>query len=155
MRISLPSAYICLPALFPPLPNPQVSCTADDRLSSLSPVCTDVKSHPLDINLLLIAYEGGVALFNLGTRQTERSWEFVVPPGAPGGGNDTQETLFMERRAPVTCLAWRPDGLVFAAGMEDGTIGFASLEDEMPIMIRTLERADVVCLLLSPSPECA
>lgn len=74
----------------------------------------------------------------------------------------------MERRAPVTCLSFRPDGtssfilffprlqkkqftyplprtgLVFAAGMEDGTIGFASLEDEMPIMIRTLERADVV-----------
>ncbi|GAA5909875.1 hypothetical protein JCM6882_002039 [Rhodosporidiobolus microsporus] len=107
------------------------------------PVCTDLKTHPLDLNLLLIAYEGGVALFNLATRQTERNWEFVLPPGAPGGGNDVGEAVFMERRSPVTCLAWRPDGLVFAAGHEDGSISVASAEDEMPIMIRTLERADV------------
>ncbi|GAA6001980.1 hypothetical protein JCM10207_003022 [Rhodosporidiobolus poonsookiae] len=107
------------------------------------PVCTDVKTHPLNLNLLLIAYEGGVALYNLASRQVERNWEFVVPPGAPGGGNDTQDELFMERRSPVTCLAWRPDGLLFAAGHEDGTISFASTEDEMPLMIRTLERADV------------
>ncbi|GAA5828420.1 hypothetical protein JCM11251_006237 [Rhodosporidiobolus azoricus] len=107
------------------------------------PVCTDLKTHPLDLNLLLIAYEGGVALYNLATKQTERNWEFVLPPGAPGGGNDVGEQVFMERRSPVTCLAWRPDGLVFAAGHEDGSISFASAEDEMPIMIRTLERADV------------
>ncbi|GAA5943126.1 hypothetical protein JCM10213_006219 [Rhodosporidiobolus nylandii] len=107
------------------------------------PVCTSLSTHPLDLNLLLIAYEGGVALWNLATRQVERNWEFVLPPGAPGGGTYTQEELFMERRSAVTCVAWRPDGLVFAAGHEDGTISFASAEDEMPIMIRTLERADV------------
>ncbi|GAA5906729.1 hypothetical protein JCM8208_006372 [Rhodotorula glutinis] len=107
------------------------------------PVCTDVKHHPLDLNLVLIAYEGGIALWNLATRTVERTYEFVVPPGAPGGGNDSGENLFAERRSPVTCLAWRPDGLVFAAGHEDGTISFASSEDEMPVMIRTLERADV------------
>ncbi|GAA6002391.1 uncharacterized protein JCM10292_006635 [Rhodotorula paludigena] len=107
------------------------------------PVCTDVKSHPLDINLVAVAYEGGVSLWNLATKQCERNWEFVLPPGAPGGGNDTEESLFMERRPPVTCLAWRPDGLLFAAGHEDGTLSFSSAEDEMPIMIRTLERVDV------------
>ncbi|GAA5918972.1 hypothetical protein JCM1841_002666 [Sporobolomyces salmonicolor] len=107
------------------------------------PVCTDVKTHPLDLNLLLIAYEGGVSMWNLATRQCERNWEFVVPPGAPGGGNDSEATLFQERRPPVTCLAWRPDGLVFAAGHEDGTISFASSSDEMPLVMRTLERADV------------
>ncbi|BGP46843.1 Lethal(2) giant larvae sro7 [Rhodotorula kratochvilovae] len=107
------------------------------------PVCTDAKIHPLDLNLVLVAYEGGVSLWNLATRTVERNYEFVVPPGAPGGGNDTEENLFTERRSPVTCLAWRPDGLLFAAGHEDGTISFASVDDEMPVMIRTLERADV------------
>ncbi|BGO90368.1 hypothetical protein NBRC10512_001797 [Rhodotorula toruloides] len=107
------------------------------------PVCTDIKAHPLDLNLLLVAYEGGVALWNIATRQADRTWEFVLPPGAAGGGNDTEETIFMERRPAVTCLAWRPDGLVFAAGHEDGSLSFAATADDNPIMIRTLERADV------------
>ncbi|GAA5898928.1 uncharacterized protein JCM6883_003474 [Sporobolomyces salmoneus] len=107
------------------------------------PICTDLKSHPTDLNLLLIAYEGGVSLWNLATQTCERNFDFVVPPGAPGGGNDADEALFMERRPPVTCLAWRPDGLIFAAGHEDGTISFASAQDETPISMRTLERADV------------
>jgi len=74
------------------------------------PICTDLKSHPLDLNLLLIAYEGGVSLWNLATQVCERNFDFVVPPGAPGGGNDVEEALFTERRPPVTCLAFRPDG---------------------------------------------
>ena len=127
----------------PPLARrlPQGPCA--DAASPSSPVCTDVKIHPLDLNLVLIAYEGGVALWNLASRSVERTYEFVVPPGAPGGGNDSEDDLFTERRSPVTCLAWRPDGMVFAAGHEDGTISFASADDEMPVMIRTLERADV------------
>ncbi|GAA6005260.1 hypothetical protein JCM11491_002638 [Sporobolomyces phaffii] len=107
------------------------------------PICTDLKSHPTDLNLLLIAYEGGVSLWNLATQTCERNFEFVVPPGAPGGGNDADEALFLERRPSVTCLAWRPDGLVFAAGHEDGTISFAAAQDENPIAMRTIERADV------------
>lgn len=74
------------------------------------PICTDLKTHPFDLNLLLIAYEGGVSLWNLATQTCERNFEFVVPPGAPGGGNDAEEALFMERRPPVTCLAWCPNG---------------------------------------------
>ncbi|GAA6012247.1 hypothetical protein JCM8202_003257 [Rhodotorula sphaerocarpa] len=108
------------------------------------PVCIDIKTHPLNLHLLLIAYEGGVSLWNLATKQVERTWEFVLPPGAPGGGNDAnQESLFAERRPAVTCLAWRPDGLLFAAGHEDGMISFAAIEDENPVMMRTIERADV------------
>ncbi|GAA5990640.1 hypothetical protein JCM5350_001338 [Sporobolomyces pararoseus] len=107
------------------------------------PICTDLKSHPTDLNLLLIAYEGGVSLWNLASQTCERNFDFVVPPGAPGGGNDADEALFMERRPPVTCLAWRPDGLLFAAGHEDGTISFATAQDETPVAMRTLERADV------------
>ena len=84
-----------------------------------------------------------MSLWNLATKQSERSWEFVLPPGAPGGGNDTDETLFAERRPAVTCLAWRPDGLLFAAGHDDGTISFAAMDDDNPVMLRTIERADV------------
>lgn len=79
----------------------------------------------------------------MATKQSERTWEFVLPPGAPGGGNDTEATLFAERRPAVTCLAWRPDGLLFVAGHEDGTISFAAMDDDNPVMLRTIERTDV------------
>ncbi|KAK4050912.1 Lethal(2) giant larvae sro7 [Microbotryomycetes sp. JL221] len=107
------------------------------------PFCIDVKCHPLDINLVLVAYEGGVSLWNIAEQRAERNWEFVLPPGAPGGGNDGEDTIFNERRPSITCVAWRPDGLVFAAGHEDGCISFASVEDEMAIDIRVLERSSV------------
>lgn len=107
------------------------------------PVCYDVKCHPLDVNLVLVAYEGGVALWNIAEQRTERNFEFVIPPGAPGGGNDREDTIFAERRPAVTCLAWRPDGLLFAVGHEDGCISFACVSDDNPISIRTMERADV------------
>ncbi|KAK4053522.1 Lethal(2) giant larvae sro7 [Microbotryomycetes sp. JL201] len=107
------------------------------------PFCIDVKCHPLDVNLILVAYEGGCSLWNIAEQRAEKNWEFVLPPGAPGGGNDTEDTIFNERRPPVTCVAWRPDGIVFAAGHEDGCISFASVEDEMAIDIRVLERAAV------------
>ncbi|ORY72386.1 hypothetical protein BCR35DRAFT_307654 [Leucosporidium creatinivorum] len=107
------------------------------------PVCIDVKIHPTDLNLLLVAYEGGVSLWNIAEQRAELNWEFIIPPGAPGGGNDSEEVLFSERRPVVTCVAWRPDGLVFAVGHEDGCISFASVADELAIDIRTIERASV------------
>ncbi|KAM0753508.1 hypothetical protein T439DRAFT_377696 [Meredithblackwellia eburnea MCA 4105] len=107
------------------------------------PVCLDIKVHPVDVNLLLVAYEGGVSLWNIAQQCAERNWDFVVPPGAPGGGNDPEDLIFAERRPGVTCLAWRPDGLLFAVGHEDGCISFASAVDENPITMRTLERSDV------------
>lgn len=60
----------------------------------------------------MIAYEGGVSLWNIAEKREERSWEISLPPGAPGGGNDEEEKLFSERRLNVTCLAWRPDGML-------------------------------------------
>jgi syntaxin-binding protein 5 len=49
-------------------------------------------------------------MWNIAQRRTERTWEFVLPPGAPGSGNDEEDLLFTERRLSVSCLAWRPDG---------------------------------------------
>lgn len=45
---------------------------------------------------------------------------------------------------PVTSIAWRPDGLVFAVGHEDGCIAIWSVDDpDKPLMVRTIEREDV------------
>lgn len=40
-----------------------------------SPVCIDVKLHPTDLNLLLVAYEGGVSLWNIAEKRAELNWE--------------------------------------------------------------------------------
>ena len=102
---------------------------------------------------------GGVALWNIVDRQCERSWEFVLPPGAPGGTGSAVSNLFTERRPAVTCLSIRPDGtslataqssrlilcaaLLFATGHADGSISFVSTVDENVISMRTVEQADV------------
>jgi syntaxin-binding protein 5 len=53
-------------------------------------------------------------MWNIAEKRSERTWEFMIPPGASGGGNDLEDSLFTERRPGVTCLAWRADGLLFA-----------------------------------------
>lgn len=49
----------------------------------------------------------------------------------------------MERRLRVSCLAWRPDGQMFAVGHDDGCISFCAVNEEYPIAVRTIEREDV------------
>lgn len=107
------------------------------------PGVTDVRLHPVDPSLLLISYDGGVALWHIAERVALRHWELVCPPGAPGSGNDPDEILFEERRLKPSCIAWRPDGLAFAVGTEEGCIAFCSSQDENLLTIRTIERSDV------------
>lgn len=76
-----------------------------------------IKFHPTDLSKILIGYESGVVLYDIKERKPTRSWEFILPPGASGGGNENgSEALFSERRLGVTALTFRPDGLVFAVG---------------------------------------
>lgn len=54
------------------------------------------------------------------------------------------QSIWSERNPAVTCVVWRPDGLVFAAGHEDGCISLWSLEEpDKPLMVRTLTKEDV------------
>ena len=54
------------------------------------------------------------------------------------------QTIWTERRPNVTCLAWRPDGLAFAVGHEDGCISIWAFADpDRPLMVRTISQEDV------------
>ncbi|EGG11524.1 uncharacterized protein MELLADRAFT_91096 [Melampsora larici-populina 98AG31] len=110
------------------------------------PVCTDLKCHPLDLNLLLIAHEGGITLYDLKQQSAIRSYELVIPPGAIGSTrNSNSPLIFEERRPSVTCLAFRPDGEMFVSGHLDGCLAFWSLHDgDVPILVRTMEREDAL-----------
>jgi syntaxin-binding protein 5 len=70
-----------------------------------------------------------------------RAYEYVVPPGAPGGaGYHGHQDLLSHRRPDVTALAVHPCGHFFATGYTDGSIAFWAVEDEdKPLMVLTLD----------------
>ncbi|SPO26458.1 uncharacterized protein UTRI_04047 [Ustilago trichophora] len=107
------------------------------------PLIIDIKTHPKDINQLLLAYEGGAILLDVRERSVLKTFQLRLLPGALGAGGNP-ELIWTERASPATCIAWRPDGEAFAMGHEDGCISFWHVrDDDKPIMVRTLETLDV------------
>ncbi|TFY59345.1 hypothetical protein EVJ58_g5836 [Rhodofomes roseus] len=105
----------------------------------------DVIIHPRDLNLLFVAYGGGVILTDLKQRSTIRTYELVLGPGAPGGTGYTAPDILLPRRPSVTALAIHPSGHVLAVGYADGTIAYWALEDEdHPLFVRTLDEEEDV-----------
>ncbi|OCF31242.1 hypothetical protein I316_07027 [Kwoniella heveanensis BCC8398] len=110
------------------------------------PMATCIAMNPRDLNILLLGYEGGVVAWDIRNNAIAKTFEMTLPPGAPGGGSyqDADGSLWTERTPSVTCIAWRPDGLVFAVGHADGCITFwAYSESDKPLMVRTITHEDV------------
>ncbi|KAF9573702.1 hypothetical protein EC968_008218 [Mortierella alpina] len=104
-----------------------------------------IKTHPKDNNQLLIAYNTGIALWNLKTKSVIHSYIYEIPPGAMGG-LVASEGMFgvNESRYPyVTVIAWRPDGLGFVSGYDDGCFVFWDVRQERPILARTIHEVQV------------
>lgn len=100
--------------------------------------------HPRDLNLVFLAYTGGVILSDLTQRSSVHAYELVLPPGAPGGTGYGTEDIFEHRRPEVTAIAVHPTGHFFAVGHSDGSIAFWAVDDqEKPLLVRTIETVDV------------
>ncbi|TDL26364.1 hypothetical protein BD410DRAFT_836264 [Rickenella mellea] len=100
--------------------------------------------HPRDLNLLFLAYAGGIALCDITDRVALRHYELVLPPGAQGGMGYSDPDILQHRRPQVTALAVHPSGHLFAVGYTDGSIAFWAVEDEdKPLTVRTLDEDDV------------
>ncbi|KAI0275129.1 hypothetical protein BC834DRAFT_965566 [Gloeopeniophorella convolvens] len=109
-----------------------------------SRVPVDVIVHPRDLNFVFIAYGGGVVLFDLKGQKTVKTYELLIPAGAPGGSGYTDPDLLKHRRPGVSSLSIHPAGHFFAVGHIDGSIAFWAVEDdEQPLMVRTLDDIDV------------
>ncbi|KAH9947113.1 lethal giant larvae like, C-terminal-domain-containing protein [Amylocystis lapponica] len=105
-----------------------------------SMVTVDVVVHPRDLNLLFVAYGGGVILSDLNECSTVRAYELVLPPGAPGGIGYQDPEILLPRRPSVTAIAVHPSGHILAVGHADGSIAFWALEDEdKPLRVCTLD----------------
>lgn len=115
------------------------------------PLIIDIKAHPKDINQMLLAYEGGAILLDVRERAVLKTYQLRLLPGALGAGGNP-DLMWTERASPATCIAWRPDGEVFAMGHEDGCISFWQVrDDDKPIMVRTLDCLDVEKPVTDPS----
>ncbi|TFK19983.1 hypothetical protein FA15DRAFT_673956 [Coprinopsis marcescibilis] len=111
---------------------------------SISQVCVDQQLHPRDLNLLFVAYSGGVILSNLTERSSVRAYEMTLAPGAPGGFGYGMDDILTHRRPEVTSLAIHPSGHFFAVGHADGSIAFWAVEDDRePLLVRTLDNEGV------------
>lgn len=109
-------------------------------------MATCLAMNPRDLNIMLIGYEGGVVAWDMQRSMVVKTFEMILPPGAPGGGSyqDADGSLWTERTPPVTFITWRPDGLIFAVGHVDGCIAFwAFTESDKPLMVRTITHEDV------------
>ncbi|KDQ15640.1 hypothetical protein BOTBODRAFT_283778 [Botryobasidium botryosum FD-172 SS1] len=100
------------------------------RNTSSTPMASDLVVHPRDLNLLLIAYDYGVVLWDIAKRTAIRAYE-----NCPSNEN-TQE---MKDRRIVTSLAFHPSGTMFAVGHMDGSISFwATDANDWPLCMRTM-----------------
>ncbi|KAH9920224.1 uncharacterized protein BXZ73DRAFT_91957 [Epithele typhae] len=103
----------------------------------------DIITHPRDLNLLFIAYEGGIMLVDLKEQKPVRTFELTLPPGAPGGSGYHLKEIMQIRRMLVTAMAIHPSGHLLAVGYVDGSIGFWSLEDEDKCLsLKTIDSGD-------------
>lgn len=123
------------------------------------PTCLAV--CPRDINIMLVGYEGGVVAWDFRQAAVIKTFEMLLPPGAPGGGTYDDagvgqqhgsvldlgadlQSLWTERTPSVTSMAWRADGLAFVVGHSDGCMTFwAYAESDKPLMVRTITHEDV------------
>ncbi|KAI0059493.1 hypothetical protein BV25DRAFT_1918512 [Artomyces pyxidatus] len=104
----------------------------------------DVVIHPRNLNLVFIAYGGGVVLIDLKNRNTLRTYELLIPAGAPGGAGYTDPDLMNHRRPSVISMSIHPSGHFFVVGHIDGSIAFWAVEDDdQPLLVRTLDDIDV------------
>jgi syntaxin-binding protein 5 len=83
-----------------------------------APMVIDLAIHPRDLNLLLIGYERGIVVWNIADQKSSSHYALTLLPGAPGAilEPDQSPLLMEERCPPPTCVAWHPDGRLFAVG---------------------------------------
>jgi syntaxin-binding protein 5 len=66
------------------------------------PTCLAV--NPRDLNSMLIGYEGGVVAWDFQKGHVVKTFETVLPPGAPGGG--TYDDAGVGGSLPMTDKHW-------------------------------------------------
>ncbi|KAF9469810.1 lethal giant larvae like, C-terminal-domain-containing protein [Collybia nuda] len=137
-------SFYTLPNMWKLYEQEQLSGGLPDIWSPESRVPVEIVIHPRNLNLLFVAYAGGVVLSDLTQRKAVRVYEFILPPGTPGGLGYGANDILTTRRPPVTAMAIHPAGHFFVVGHADGSLSFWAVEDpDQPLLVRTLDILDV------------
>ncbi|KAH6615647.1 lethal giant larvae like, C-terminal-domain-containing protein [Chaetomium sp. MPI-SDFR-AT-0129] len=96
--------------------------------------------HPRDIGKLLIGYTHGAVVYSFKQNAPTGFFEYVVPPGAPGGDGVGSER---ERRPRLVQAVWHPTGTFILTAHEDGSLAFWDPKDGRLVTARSVGRTRV------------
>ncbi|KAK1659717.1 lethal giant larvae like, C-terminal-domain-containing protein [Colletotrichum godetiae] len=99
-----------------------------------------ISLHPRDIGQMLIAYTTGIVIYSFKQNKALKFFEYVLKPGAPGGGGLPPDTV---RRPRITHALWHPTGTFIMTAHEDSSLVFWDPKDGRIIMARTLTEMHV------------
>ncbi len=105
--------------------------------------------HPRDAGQLLVGYMAGAVLYSFKQNEALKYFEYVVPPGAPGGNG---ETPHLARRPRLTHALWHPTGTFVLTAHDDGSLVFWDPKDGRMLTARTLYATGVEQPTASPPP---
>ncbi|ERT02751.1 hypothetical protein HMPREF1624_01053 [Sporothrix schenckii ATCC 58251] len=91
--------------------------------------------HPRDAGQLLIGYSTGAVLYSFKQNEAIKYFEYVVPPGAPGGNGETPQ---VQRKPRLTQAVWHPTGTFVLTAHDDGSLVFWDPRDGRVVMARSL-----------------
>ena len=95
----------------------------------------DIAFHPRDIGKLLISYTHGAVIYSIKQAQPQLFFEYVLPPGAPGGKAFATDTT---RTPRLTHAQWHPSGTFVLTAHDDGSLVFWDTKEGKLLMARTL-----------------
>ncbi|KAG6357964.1 hypothetical protein INS49_013847 [Diaporthe citri] len=108
-----------------------------------------IQLHPRDIGKLLVAYTHGAVIYSFKQNQATKFFEYVLPPGAPGGNSENVDSL---RRPRLLHAAWHPTGTFILTAHDDGSLVFWDPKDGRVVMARSLYETSVDQVTSSPPP---
>ncbi|KAL2752139.1 hypothetical protein ACRALDRAFT_1045302 [Sodiomyces alcalophilus JCM 7366] len=96
--------------------------------------------HPTDIGKLLIGYNTGAVIYSFKHNLPTKFFEYVLPPGAPGGTGAGVDSV---RKPRLTHALWHPSGAFVLTAHDDGSLVFWDPKEGRVLSARTLDTTNV------------
>ena len=98
--------------------------------------------HPRDVGTLLIGYSEGAVLFSFKQNKPTKTFQYIIPQGAPGGAPDLAGPHEV-RRPRLTHAVWHPTGTFFVTAHEDSSFVLWDPRDGRIVEARTIDTTGV------------
>ncbi|PHH65611.1 hypothetical protein CDD81_2046 [Ophiocordyceps australis] len=116
--------------------------------SGLAATLVCLAMHPRDAGKMLIGYTHGAVIYSFKQNCAVSLFEYLLPPGAPGGSSVGVDT---QRRPRLTHALWHPSGTFVLTAHEDGSLAFWDAREGRLVTARTLGQMHIE----QPAPNAA